>query len=191
MTIFDVYRTLKSDTSFYLEYVYALVTLLESLSLGELHNALQEVEGKKPTQRLMLAILYKQGPSVPMLADWFDMRDDTIYRWFRQMETEPLRDAIRDDPPPGRSPKLAEDEWERLAAALRDAPTAVGYDVSVWTTTLTRRYLDEEFDVEYTLRHVRRLLKEAGLSVQTPRSQSLMADCEGREEFKDTLEKTD
>lgn len=52
---------------------------LEDISLAELHGPLDEVSEKKPTQRLLLAILYKQGPSVPMVADWYDMREGTIY----------------------------------------------------------------------------------------------------------------
>lgn len=167
------------------------MALLESISVEELHDGLDDVEPKKPTQRLMLAILYKQGPSVPMIADWFDMRDDTIYRWFREMEQAPLVEAIHDDPPPGRPPKLTDDEREQFEAAVQAAPEAVGYDAPAWTTKLARRFLTEEFDVEYTPRHVRRLLTEAGLSFQTPRPQPPAAHDEEREEFQENLIKTD
>lgn len=167
------------------------MALLENISVAELHDALDEVETKKPTQRLHLAILYKQGPSVPMIADWFGMRDDTIYRWFREMEQQPLMDAIHDDPPPGRPPKLSTDEQQQFETALQDAPTEAGYDAPAWTTKLARRYLEEEFDVEYTPRHVRRLLKKSGLSFQTPRPQPPTADDEERTDFRKDLKKTD
>lgn len=167
------------------------MALLENISTGELHDALDEVGEKKPTQRLQLAILYKQGPSVPMIADWFDMRDDTIYRWFREMESEPLMEAIYDDPRPGRPPKLDDDELEQFNSAVQHDPTEVGYDAPAWTTKLARRYLIEEFDVEYTLRHVRRLRKEGGLSFQTPRPQPPTADEEERKEFQEDFKKTD
>lgn len=55
---------------------------LEEISLADLHERLEDVDEKKPTQRLLLAILYKQGPSVPMIAEWFDMRERTVYDWF-------------------------------------------------------------------------------------------------------------
>lgn len=167
------------------------MALLENISVEELQNALDDVETKKPTQRLQLAILYKQGPSVPMIADWFDMRDDTIYRWFREMESKPLMDAIHDEPPPGRPPKLADNDRKQFEAALQNAPTEIGYDAPAWTTNLARRYLEEEFDVEYTPRHVRRLLKDAGLSFQTPRPQPPTADENEREAFQKDLKKTD
>jgi len=167
------------------------MALLENISVKELHDALNEVESKRPTQRLQLAILYKQGPSVPMIADWFDMRDDTIYRWFREMEQDSLMDAIHDDPPPGRPPKLTDNEREQFEAAVQNEPSEFGYDAPAWTTKLARRYLHDEFDVEYTSRHVRRLLKEASLSFQTPRPQPPTADDEERVELREDLKKID
>ncbi|MFB6086750.1 MAG: helix-turn-helix domain-containing protein [Halodesulfurarchaeum sp.] len=157
------------------------MTKLENISTADLHDALDEVEEKKPAQRLMLAILYKQGPSVPMIGDWFDMRDETIYRWFTEMEENPLMEAIYDKPRPGRPTKLAEAQRTKFEAALKDPPRDADLEASAWTPKLARKYLREEFDVDYSLRHVRRLMHEAGVSWQTPRSESLSVDGEERE----------
>lgn len=138
------------------------MSLLDGVSTDQLHDALAEVEGKKPTQRLLFAILYKQGPSVPMIAEWFDMRAQTIYRWFEAMETEPLHEAIHDDPPPGRPPKLSESAYEQFLQTLEAPPSNVGYAADAWTTELVSQHLLEEFGVEYSRRHVRRLIADAG-----------------------------
>ncbi|MFB6085820.1 MAG: IS630 family transposase [Halodesulfurarchaeum sp.] len=164
---------------------------LENLSLEQLHDALDQVDEKKPTQRLMLAISYKQGPSVPMIADWFDLRERLIYRWFNEMEEEPLMEAIYDDSRPGRPTKLTDEQREQFEEAFQKPPDEVGIDAPAWTPKIARHYLKEEFGVEYTLRHVRRLLKEAGLSWQTPRPQPPTADEDEREEFREDLKKTD
>ncbi|MFD1571287.1 hypothetical protein [Halorubrum laminariae] len=37
---------------------------LEDITVGDLEAALAEVDGKRETQRLMVAIIYKRGPSV-------------------------------------------------------------------------------------------------------------------------------
>jgi transposase len=79
---------------------------LEAESTDELFDALEDTTKKKPTQRLMVAILDKQGPSVPMIASWFRMGEATVYRWFNRLEAEQVRDAVRDDPRPGRPSKL-------------------------------------------------------------------------------------
>ena len=135
--------------------------LLAQTTVEELQDALDVVEAKKPTQRLMLAILYKRGPSVPMIADWFDMREETIYSWFRRMEREPMLEAVYDDPRPGRPPKLTEAQREAFTSALRGSPKDVGRASEHWTPAIANAYLADEFDVDYSIRHVRRLLQNA------------------------------
>jgi len=135
---------------------------LEDISTDKLEETLVDIEGYREVQRLLAAIIYKRGPSVPMLASWFDVREATIYRWFDRLESEPIGDAVRDDPRSGRPSKLQEQERRKFAAALEETPREVGYEASEWTPTLARRYLRESFGVEYSDRHVRRLLSERG-----------------------------
>lgn len=137
---------------------------LEDVSLDELHDALEEASEKKAVQRLMVAILYKQGPSVPMIANWFDMRERTIYDWFDRLESEPIREAVRDRPRPGRPPKLTEEQQAAFERALETPPSQHGYGTESWSPSVARQFLREQFDVEYTRRHVQRLLNERGVS---------------------------
>ncbi|MFB6354379.1 MAG: helix-turn-helix domain-containing protein [Halobacteriales archaeon] len=135
---------------------------LEDVPVEELEAAFVELEDYREARRLLAAIIYQRGPSVPMLAEWLDVREATIYRWFDRLEAEPIDEAVRDDPRPGRPAKLSDDERARFEAALEEPPEAAGYDAAAWTPDLARRYLSEAFGVEYTRRHVRRLLDEAG-----------------------------
>lgn len=137
---------------------------LEDVSVDELHEVLESVNDKKAVQRLMLAILYKQGPSVPMLAEWFDMRERTIYDWFDCLESEPLGEAVHDAPRPGRPPKLTESQRAAFEGALEDDPAEYGIDAATWSPEAAREFLETEFGVEYTSRHVQRLLNDAGVS---------------------------
>lgn len=75
---------------------------LANVARDDLHRKLDEI-ADKPTQRLMVGILYKVGFSVPTIADWFDMRENTLYDWFHRLDAEPIDQAIYDDAPPGRS----------------------------------------------------------------------------------------
>lgn len=132
--------------------------------MAELEAALADAEGRKETLRLVTAIIYKRGPSVPMLAEWLDIREATIYRWFDRLEAEPIEEAVRDRPKPGRPPKLTDDQRAQFRDAVTGPPAEAGYDAPAWTTDLASRFLAEAFDVEYTDRHVQRLLKDAGLT---------------------------
>jgi transposase len=156
---------------------------LENVSVEALEAALAEATEKRETKRLLVAIIYKRGPSAPMIAEWLDTREQTIYRWFDRLEDEPIGQAVQDRYRSGRPSKLDDPERERFHAAVQQPPTDAGYDQPAWTTALAHQFLQEEFGVEYSRRHVQRLLKDAGLPCQTPRPQPPTADDEERPEF--------
>jgi len=133
---------------------------LDRISVETLEEALDDQEQSREVLRLVAAIIYKCGPSVPMIADWLDVRPATIYRWFDRLEAEPLPRAIRDRQRPGRPSKLTDEERSRLTEALQNSPSAVGYDHPEWTPALVRRFVQDCFDVSYTRRHAQRLLNE-------------------------------
>jgi len=161
---------------------------LEKVSVEELESALEEATRKRETKRLLVAIIYKRGPSAPMIAEWLDTREQTIYRWFDRLESEPVGQAVRDRHRSGRPPKLDDADHEEFQKAVRGPPASVGYDRPAWTTALARRFLRKEFGVEYSRRHVQRLLKDAGLTWRTPRPQPSTADEDGRTEFWESTE---
>ncbi len=136
---------------------------LEDVTVEELQDALDDVEGKKPTQRLLAAIAYKHGVSQTELAEWHGVQRKTIYNWLTRLEAQPIDQAVRDEARSGRPRKLAPDQQARVEAVLADPPADAGYDASAWTPELVRRYLRETFDVEYSRPSCRRLLNEAGV----------------------------
>ena len=135
---------------------------LEGVPVADLLDALEAAEEAKPTRRLMVAILYKRGHSVPVVADWFEMRENTIYAWFDRLEAEPIERAVRDRPRPGRPPKLDDTERRDLDATLDEPPEAAGYDADAWSPELVKRHIAETYGVEYTRRHVRNIMEDAG-----------------------------
>ena len=118
-----------------------------------------------------------------MFAEWLDTREQTIYRWFDRLEEEPIRQAVQDRQRSGRPPKLNHADRSEFHEAAQNPPSEVGYDHPGWTTKLAQKFLENEFGAEYSLRHVQRLLKDAGLTYQTPRPQPPTGDEEERAEF--------
>jgi transposase len=140
---------------------------LDEISVEELHDALGNVEGKKPTQRLLAAIAYENGVTQSKLAEWHDTGRRTIYSWLKRLDTdESLEQAVTDAHRSGRKRKLSEREQEKFEETVHESPEEVGVDAPAWTPALVQQYLDETYDVEYSLLSRRRLLKEAGLSYQ-------------------------
>jgi transposase len=163
---------------------------LENISVDELEAALDEATEKRETQRLLVAIIYKRGPSAPMIAEWLDTREQTIYRWFDRLEEEPISQAVQDRQRSGRPSKLDDADRAEFQEAVQNPPSQAGYDEPAWTTGLAQQFLEDEFDAEYSRRHVQRLLKDAGLTWQTPRPQPPTADEDERTEFWETTKKT-
>jgi transposase len=136
---------------------------LEDVPIDALRSELQTFDEHRPILRLLAAILYQTGSSVPEIAKWLDVREATVYAWFDRLEgTEDLGEAVKDRQRPGRPPKLSPGEREAALRHLALPPSAAGFDATEWNPELAGRYLADEFAVDYSPRHVRRLLTETG-----------------------------
>jgi transposase len=167
------------------------VNHLDELSVEELHDALDNVDGTKPTQRLLAAIAYKNGVTQNELAEWHGVQRRTIYSWLKRLDTdEPLEQAVVDDKRTGRKRKLSEQQQETFEETVHEPPSEVGIDAPAWTPALVQEYLEETYGVEYSIPSCRRLLKEAGLSYQKPRRKAAEAEETEQEEFYDELKKS-
>lgn len=141
---------------------------LSEISIEQLQDALDSVEGTKEAKRLMAAIAYKNGITQTELAEWYGVQRRTIYSWLKRLESEQLAESVRDEHRSGRPRKLSDTQQKQLHETLHEPPSQAGYDVPVWTPNLLQRHLEETFDVSYSRPSCRRLLKEAGLRYQQP-----------------------
>jgi transposase len=162
---------------------------LDEITVEELQQAIDFVEGKKPAQRFLAAIAYKNGVTPTDLADWYGVSRRTIYRWLNRFEDRPLAVAVTDAHRSGRPRKLTEDKQNKLENYLHDSPTDAGYDAPVWTSVLVREFMREHFDVDYSIPSCRRLMKEAGLSYQELPRRAAEADPADRDDFHDEFKK--
>jgi transposase len=147
---------------------------LENVSTDELRDVLAAVDGKRPTQRLMAAINYleEDGATMEEIAHRYGYTSGWLSRWVTRLDrldSEPVEAVVYDDPRAGRPSALSEHEHQQVIDVLHHPPAEVGFDAPAWSVPLARNYLAEAFGVEYSHRHVRRLLREAGLSPRTAR----------------------
>ena len=164
---------------------------LSHLSVEEVTKRLAEESDGKAIKRLVAAREYLDGASPAEIEDKFGWPEQTIYSWFDRLETNEIDEALHDDPPPGRPSALTEDEFDTFKNAVSNPPETAGFDAPAWSTAMAQEFLRSEFDQEFSRRHVRRLLKRAGLSWQTPWPQPPTADEDEREEFQEDLKKTE
>ena len=74
---------------------------------------------------------------------------------------------------------------------LQQPPTELGYDQQAWSAKLLLHHVKTEYGVEYHENYAYELLREAGLSSRTARSQYYEANPEEKAEFQEAVEKTD
>lgn len=164
---------------------------LDHITYEELWDKLDEVEEGVPTRRVMAAISHKQGDSVETLAFRNNVSEQTIRNWLKRFIERSIEEAPYDEQRSGRPSKLTEDEREQLFEELNDSPESVGYDRRVWFPRLVLHHLQTTYEVDYSLRHIRRLMRDAGLSWRTTRPTHFEGDPGDAEEFKETVKKTD
>ena len=160
---------------------------LENISADYLRDLLEETDDVDATKRLMVAITYKEidGLSQNEAAELYGYSSGWASRWFRRLErleVEPYEEVLHDDPRPGRPSKLSDDQRATFEAVVHAPPTEVGIDAPAWTVAHARQYLEDAFDVTYSDRHIRRLLREAGLSWEAAHPERTRTDEQPSEE---------
>lgn len=167
---------------------------LDNISAEYLREILDQVEDADAAKRVMVAITFKEIDEVSQnrAAELYGFSSGWASRWFRRLErleTEPFEEVLYDEDRPGRPSKLSDDERDQFEAVLQESPEDVGIDAPAWTVSHARQYLDDTFDVEYSDRQIRRLLREAGLSWKTARPEFEKSDERAKEAFKDGFKK--
>ncbi|MCL7417733.1 MAG: helix-turn-helix domain-containing protein [Halalkalicoccus sp.] len=135
------------------------MTKLDAIPAADLREALSETTDHKAVRRLMVALAYKDGDSVDRLSDLYGIPTSTVYYWLDRFEERGIERGLEDESRPGRPAKLDEEDRKSLTADLALSPTDLGYDADEWGPKLARDHIRREYGIEYSLGHVRRLLR--------------------------------
>jgi len=162
---------------------------LDDVTLEELQDLRKQTEGEIPRERVLAAIGRKQGDTLETLAERHDVVEKTIRNWLDRFDEEPIEQAPYDAPRSGRPPKLDAEQREQVFAQLQQPPTELGYEQQAWSPTLLLHHVKEEYGVEYSEGHARKLLGKAELSYRTARPRNHEADPDKEAEFQQTVEK--
>lgn len=139
---------------------------LEGIDADALRGRLARADDPKVVKRLMVALAYKDGQSVAALSRLYGIPESTIYYWFERFESRSLDEALADDARPGRPRELSDGERRAIAADIDAPPSDHGYDAGEWSPALVRYHVATTYGVEYSLGHVRRLLREGALDYE-------------------------
>jgi transposase len=108
------------------------------------------------------------GESPELVAAGLGINRRTIYRWLAAYHYGG-QDALAAKPIPGAPPKLDAKQMAKLARMIRDkTPQQFKFEYALWTLSIIRDLIAQQFDVKLSEVSVGRLMKRLGFSPQRP-----------------------
>jgi len=145
------------------------------LSPEELNKEIRnrKIEAVILRKLLFIKVLYA-GKSVPQAADEVGVSKVTGYAWLDEWNEKGL-EGLKPNYGGGRPSELSEEQKEELKAILKERDD--------WTTREVRELIKEKFGVEYSLRHVSRIMRSLGMKYAKPYQYDYRKPENAKEEF--------
>jgi len=135
-----------------------------------------EAEGSyRVAKRLHAVTLNHDGLTSGEIADLLDAPRSKVSQWLSDYEHLGY-EALLEGQRSGRPDQLTQTQQVHLEDIIDSGPTSWGFLSGVWSAPMVARIISEEFGIDYTARHVRRLLHGWGYSVQRPRRKLMRAN---------------
>lgn len=146
---------------------------------SELEAILKSRAGGEILQRAQALLLLDEEESAADVAELLRVSRQTVYNWiarFEQRSERNLTERLADAPRSGR-PVTAKGVIDPLIDSVIDSdPRDYGYNSTVWTADLLRRYLSDIHQEEVGLRSVGYALSRLGLRWKRPRYTLMLRD---------------
>jgi len=127
-----------------------------------LQKNLQENLSESYRQRIEIMLLADEGKTQTQICQILGCCPATVRHWMHIARTGMAHQW--QDCPLGRPKAINQEYLERLQELLSQSPRDYGYGFKRWTVTWLRKHLAKELGIEVSDRHLKRILKQMGLS---------------------------
>ncbi len=138
---------------------------------------------RRVVQRATALLLLAEQVPAPIVATRVGAGVSTVYAWLHAFLVGQCASLVYRTSP-GRPPKLAKAQKQRLAALVAAGPEAAGYATGCWNSAVIQDLIQREFGVLYSVPYVAELLKNLGFSYQKARFVSDHLDEATREHWR-------
>jgi transposase len=121
----------------------------------------------REARRLRAWELKQKGWKQKDIAEALGVSDGAVSQWLTRAR-EGGSEALRSNPAPGPTPKLTEEQLDKLPGLLAQGARHFGFREEVWTQPRVAWLIQREYGVTYHPAHVGRILKRLGWSRQKP-----------------------
>ena len=124
-----------------------------------LEKLVKKEKNPKLRDRLRGILLLKKNYKHSEVAEILGVTERTLYNWKKRYNQRGYN-GLKTNPIPGRNTILGEEDMKKLKELLemRD----------YWTSKEVRELIKNEFDIEFTPRHIPRILRKLGMKYQKP-----------------------
>lgn len=134
------------------------------------------------SRRIHAVLLNSEGRTSTEIAKVLHASREKVSEWLKIYDHQGV-DGLLEGRRTGRPHRLTELQKLLLCDIIDSGPIAYGLMTGIWTSRTLAEVVEWEFDVKYHDRHVRKLLKDFGFSVQTPKRLLAAADKEKRDKW--------
>ena len=138
----------------------------------------QEAQADKAPRvalRLQAVLLSADGHTPPDIAQLLHIHRSRVHQWIRNWIDHGL-DGIKEGHRTGRHSELTPAQRQQLQDIIESGPVAYGLGAGIWTSNMVAEVIHAEYGVTYHPGHVRKILHQAGCSVQRPATRLVQAD---------------
>lgn len=129
----------------------------------------------REARRLQAWKLKQKGWKQTDIAEALGVSDGAVSQWMKKARQQGPT-ALYSTPPPGREPRLSQDELARLPALLGKGPEHYGFRGAIWTRARVGKVIEQHFGVSYSDQWVGHLLERIDWSRQKPNKRAAERD---------------
>ena len=133
--------------------------------------------------RLQACLLRKEGNTLNYISSKVEYPLTTVGDWLRRINNNGLsrRHSLKQS---GRPSRLSTTQKNELKVILQKSPEKVGIPYTVWTTKLLLCYISDEYNINYQIWQIEKLVHKLGFSIKKARPEHKKANKELQEAFK-------
>jgi putative transposase len=157
-------------------------------SLKEIESKYKEEENVRVKERLQIILHLREGYTQRDVSSLLRLSVGKVPYWQKRFELEGFS-GLYDKDGRGRKAELTGEELSMFASALADGYLMENGYTRPYKTKDAVKFLSENFEINYTIRHVRRLLTTMGLRLKVPRPRHKKRNKEDVDKFKRQFKK--
>ena len=157
-------------------------------SLQEIEKAYKAETDFKAHERMQIILHLREGYTQREVSALVHVSIGKVPFWKKRFETEGF-EGLYDKNGRGRKSELTDEELSMIVSAIADGFLMKNGYTRPYKTKDVVKLISNNFEINYTLRHVRRLLQQMSLRLKVPRPRHKKRNQENVEEFKKEFKK--